>query len=303
MSAGYLLVMFLLAVSPLSFLLDSWVATGLLFLPPYLFGFVSVLLLLLCWRLKAKWEFVATALATMIAMHLYVGFHALVPRLGSVASGPILRVACWNIKGFSADMDRFADFFAGQNVDLMLFQECYGKEDALKEAFPDYEVRVDTHSDVAILSRLPVLASGDLEFSQRGVWARVRSPLGDLEVYSVHLEKGDRYDWAPILPAVRTTFYKQRGFQPRIAELLRSPLAIVGGDFNAPAASPLVRGFAKQSAFQQAGGGLDLTFPTRFPLWRLDHVLLGSGLVCTSFEVQSSDLSDHLPLLLEVRRL
>jgi len=91
-------------------------------------------------------------------------------------------------------------------------------------------------------------------------------------------------------------------------EWLGNPLCQAGerilmGDFNAIPTSSVYRtvGRALQDAQMQPGQRPRATFPSRFPLLRLDHVFVSVGIRVVSTEVIRTPLarkaSDHLPLL------
>ncbi|OLP53545.1 endonuclease [Rhizobium rhizosphaerae] len=79
--------------------------------------------------------------------------------------------------------------------------------------------------------------------------------------------------------------------------------AILTGDFNAVTRSPAFRRLnrALPAAADPRTGRLAPTFPSRFPLMRLDHVFPNSGLTVTACapiaNAQTRLASDHLPLL------
>ncbi|VTZ63545.1 Endonuclease/exonuclease/phosphatase [Sinorhizobium medicae] len=81
---------------------------------------------------------------------------------------------------------------------------------------------------------------------------------------------------------------------------------ILAGDLNATGRSASYRLLARQLKDVQllTGNKPRPTFPSRLPLLRIDHVLIGDGIEVTSCQVHSSALarsaSDHLPLLTEL---
>ncbi len=69
--------------------------------------------------------------------------------------------------------------------------------------------------------------------------------------------------------------------------------AIVAGDFNAPSASNSLRFSALRSAQRISGSGLHLTFPAKFPVYGLDHILGNNRIRFSSYHRINTDLSDH----------
>lgn len=73
-----------------------------------------------------------------------------------------------------------------------------------------------------------------------------------------------------------------------------SPDVIVG-DFNAVRGGASLTEFAPtmNHAFEQAGVGLGATFPRGFPLWHIDHILVGPLLTTTHYETVDLGLGKH----------
>lgn len=81
---------------------------------------------------------------------------------------------------------------------------------------------------------------------------------------------------------------------------------VLAGDLNATGRSTAYRLLARQLSDAQllTGAKPRPTFPSRLPLLRIDHVLIGKGIEVASCRVHGSTLarsaSDHLPLLAEL---
>lgn len=86
------------------------------------------------------------------------------------------------------------------------------------------------------------------------------------------------------------------------AECREAPVVLLG-DFNAVASSAAYRSLARnlRDVHAQAARNPGATFPSRFPLLRLDHIFAGEGIEAVAAEVRSDMLarsaSDHLPLV------
>lgn len=78
---------------------------------------------------------------------------------------------------------------------------------------------------------------------------------------------------------------------------------ILGGDFNGTPAAPLGQVLASrlEDAFKLKGRGYGYTFPSKFPLTRLDRVLLTKGLAQIATFSLVDVGSDHLALVLDIR--
>ena len=86
----------------------------------------------------------------------------------------------------------------------------------------------------------------------------------------------------------------------------KSSPVVLAGDLNATARSTTYRLLTRELKDAQllAGAKPRPTFPSRLPLLRIDHVLVGGGMKVTACKVHNSALarraSDHLPLLAEL---
>jgi vancomycin resistance protein VanJ len=86
-----------------------------------------------------------------------------------------------------------------------------------------------------------------------------------------------------------------------IAERTPRPL-IVGGDFNSPPGSVAYQRMADQlqNAFTAAGSGFGWTFPTSFPLLRIDHLFVSPDLRVLNCRVLDPAASDHRPVVADL---
>ncbi|MGW4102279.1 endonuclease/exonuclease/phosphatase family protein [Streptomyces sp. NPDC004976] len=135
----------------------------------------------------------------------------------------------------------------------------------------------------------------------RAMRATVETPEGSLTAYVVHL------------PSVRvnsagfTTRARNEALGRLTAELRRESArnVVVLGDFNGSADDramrPLTRRFA--SAQTTAGDGFGFTWPSRFPVVRIDQIFV-KGAKATSAWTLPATASDHLPVAarLDLRR-
>ncbi|MDQ0455559.1 endonuclease/exonuclease/phosphatase family protein [Rhizobium paknamense] len=97
------------------------------------------------------------------------------------------------------------------------------------------------------------------------------------------------------------------------AKALEEGNVVLAGDLNAVRRSAAFRilntELSDATSFNNAGGKArpQPTFPSRFPVLRIDHILLGKSVAAQSTRVASNPLtrkaSDHLPLLAELRLL
>jgi endonuclease/exonuclease/phosphatase family metal-dependent hydrolase len=155
----------------------------------------------------------------------------------------------------------------------------------------------------AILSRHPVIGSTNLHFrmlregEQRGLLqAGIQTPHGEVLFMATHL------DYRPD-PAERLSNVAEI---KSVARQHDAPLVIVAGDFNDHPGRQ-VHAAMKEAfvdAWEAVGKGDGFTQSSTNPRSRIDHVYLQPTGTWEVFraEVLSSDASDHLPLLVELRR-
>ncbi len=136
--------------------------------------------------------------------------------------------------------------------------------------------------------------------------------------YNLHLRSfGNRKPWEEDMHVLSVAFWLRylRQYRAAIlvrareAELIRALLnretlpVVVSGDFNSTphnwAFHHLAQGL--QDAFLVAGTGWGATYHARWPLARIDHVLVGPQWQIVSAHVSSAPHSDHLPLVVHLR--
>ncbi len=145
---------------------------------------------------------------------------------------------------------------------------------------------------------LPGLAGRPRQEKRGALWAEVSMQGRKIQVITTHLGRNRRERLA-----------QSRALLGR--EWLNSPHclspAILCGDFNFLPGSPAYRQI--RSSMSDAGNGTGKrsprTWPSRFPLLRLDYVFVSPDLAVQTAHVPRNDLtqaaSDHLPLLIELR--
>ena len=161
------------------------------------------------------------------------------------------------------------------------------------------DVEEERYGD-AVLTALPaeMVKAGPLPSvgEQRGaLWIEVEAGEKRLQVFNTHLglRRFDRMRQAEVLLGPEWLG------NDRIAD---NPVVLLG-DFNSIPASPAYKRLAGAltDVRNRMPGQLRPTFPSRFPLLRLDHIFVSKGVAVVDVEVISTSLariaSDHLPLL------
>lgn len=245
--------------------------------------------------------------------------------------GRALRVLVFNIHaGTDAarqpNLDRVATLVRSTAADLVLLQEVdrgtrrsggvdqlkvLGDRTGLHAAFGrslDYD---GGQYGIAVLARgairqhrteaLPVIppqsrAGGSYE-PRAALTVDTSTRIGPLRAVNTHLD------------ASREEHYRLQ--ESRHILLLASKLrearmpVIAGGDFNAEPGSETYRqllagGF--RDAWAECGSGDGFTYPADKPVKRIDYLFLSGGLSCSSAQVIDTQISDHRPLLVVLRR-
>ncbi|MFF0473943.1 endonuclease/exonuclease/phosphatase family protein [Streptomyces sp. NPDC004284] len=127
----------------------------------------------------------------------------------------------------------------------------------------------------------------------RAMRATVDTPEGPLAVYVVHLPS------VRVGPTGFTTGTRDEvvGLLAGILRAERSPRVLVMGDFNGSTDDRALRPLTTRmtSAQSAAGEGFGFTWPSRFPVVRIDQILL-RGMKATSAWTLPATPSDHLPV-------
>ncbi|MCO5156746.1 MAG: endonuclease/exonuclease/phosphatase family protein [Aquamicrobium sp.] len=161
---------------------------------------------------------------------------------------------------------------------LHLADEQYG--DAILTALPSRLVRA---------APLPSLGE-----PRGAIWVSVDIGGTRLQVINTHLGLRRRERMAQVAALLGPGWLGS-------AECRDNPTVLVG-DFNAVPTSAPYRNLARHGRDVQlhAGARPKATFPSRFPLLRLDHIFIGEGIEAVAAEVPSDLMartaSDHLPL-------
>jgi endonuclease/exonuclease/phosphatase family metal-dependent hydrolase len=104
-----------------------------------------------------------------------------------------------------------------------------------------------------------------------------------------------------------TQGFKRRALQAQVVKsyINRSPYpVIVAGDFNDTPVSYAYRKIRKglNDAFVSSGYGAGFTYHGNYPPNRIDYILFGNTLLCTSFSILRVKYSDHYPIIAWFRR-
>lgn len=308
------------------------------------------LLLLVIWSFaKSKW-----ALITLGVLLIGGKLHFRMIAIGSneeqlPTEENILNVMSYNVRLFdlynSETENRFVNrnaifnYIQTENPDIICFQEFYHQDkptsfstrDSLLQLLDikDYheryahKLRGRQNFGVAILSKYPMIAKGDVMFSTQGesdfnycVFVDIVKNQDTFRIYNVHLQsiklqqddysvfEEGRMETVEKKSTIRLLIDKLRIAYPKRAEQARtvaehiqtSPYpTIVCGDFNDTPLSYAYNQFDRilVDAFRNCSSGIGSTYVGKVPAGRIDYIFHTPNLKSTHFVIQNEAFSDH----------
>ncbi|MFC5929826.1 endonuclease/exonuclease/phosphatase family protein [Cryobacterium melibiosiphilum] len=219
------------------------------------------------------------------------------PGAGAAASGGTFTVASENVKAGNPRVGDVAASLAATGADVVAIQELdSGSQAAVAAGLDPTHPFSTVVGTVGVWSTTPILDSRNLDLGlgwTRALWVDVDTDAGRTRVYVVHLDSirpGQDSQRDEMLRELRTTLAAD------VAERI-----VVVGDFNSATTD---RAFARLSDTVTDVGtstvGLGFTWPSAFPLARLDHLLV-RGLTSVSSVVMPANGSDHRGILVTLR--
>jgi endonuclease/exonuclease/phosphatase (EEP) superfamily protein YafD len=294
-----------------------WGVTVLLFLPRWLFLVPWPVLSLASGVARRPGQWVVQAVVAAVVAGPLMLFSLPIRQLWEPApSGTRVRVMTLNRGMEPLDVQQVIGLIEDEHIDLICFQEMNYRINRGLEA---YLVSRGWHRDrrgyVAsrhpIIAELPPLADDfgpDYRFAITLSRVRIRTARGvEFGLVSVHM------------PTLRFGFYRflehdVAGLERHVAwwdreagrlldalDEMRGIPILVAGDFNVPPDQAAMVGLASsfRFAFDEAGWGYGYTRPTRYPWFRIDHILGSPEWRFTRAWVGRDVGSDHLPLIAE----
>ena len=231
--------------------------------------------------------------------------------------------------------DNIFNLIRSEQPDVACFQEYYRQDkpttfetyDSIRTILNsiDYHER-SAHNErgnrnfgIAIFSKYPMIARGDVMFESQGtmdfnycIFADVVCKKDTVRIYNVHLqsirlsEPGNK-ESSGTLSLLKTgikkmnSAYVKRADQARkvIEHMESSPYPIVVcGDFNDTPMSYTYHQFYKKmtDGFRESSVGIGATYIGRIPAGRIDYVFHTDELSCSNFNVHKVRFSDHRPI-------
>jgi vancomycin resistance protein VanJ len=225
--------------------------------------------------------------------------HLLIPN-GS--GGPHdLRVLSHNVDAANPDPEKTAADLLAADADVIALEEITSADLKIyKREFAAAYPHVVSRGTVALWSKYPVEEGKavDVGFAwTRALRAEVSTPEGKVAFYVAHLASV-RIGTSGFTSNQRNETIKQLGQQ--IAAEKRAGVVVMG-DFNGTAndrsLAPITAGL--RSAQGAAGQGFGFTWPAKFPMARIDHIMV-RGVTPTKAWVMAPTGSDHRPVVAEL---
>ncbi len=296
---------------------DRWWIGGLnMYLPQWVWGLPSPILLLLCLWLNRRWSWVP------VLSLLWVAGPVMGYCLGASAAkkGARIRVMTHNAQWWQVPLvDPLAWKIIRANADIACIQDARGAVDAgLRDLLKGWNVAA--YGQYVIASRFPLLKTtvGDISFrGEKHTYLRVevKAHGRTVTVCTAHLTTPR--DGLSALRHLDPSGIRElnRSLTDRILQAesiakdlrgTREPL-IVAGDLNAPIQSLACRkllGIGLQGAFDAAGRGYGYTYGhtlrLRHSFARIDHILVSSQFTPITCTVGDPVGSDHRPVIADL---
>jgi len=261
-------------------------------------GMGTVLLLILA----AVWRSPVGAVAAGLAVVVWLGTFGQLWLPGKGGGDKHLRVVTHNVGVNNPDPEGTVAVLLEADPDLVALQELSTEAHSRYSALlaPRYP-HVVSRGTVALWSKHPLSDSSSVDIGlgwTRALRTEVQAPGGTVAVYVVHLAS----------VRVDSDGFSSEQRDHTIVDLGRylgqesQPRVVLMGDLNGTAydrsLAPLTAGL--QSAHAAAGWGFGFTWPTGFPLARIDHILI-KGVAATDAQVMARTGSDHRPVLADLR--
>lgn len=302
---------------------SHWIGSLLTYAPrsPWAVPAIALITSSLLWNRRALvWNVLSLALVVVPLMELRFNFWA-----GASEGEPDLRVLSSNMETFRRDYKRVMAEIAGENPDVVMFQEAHQIPDDVRAAFAKWHV---VHRDFFfIASKQPIEFVEEIESPefQRVAGVIVRTEFGGrpLLLANLHLmtfRKGiDELSPRAVISGdlaagleMHQVLRRQETIlaRARIEAARGDKTMIIAGDFNAPSSSniywPHWGDFT--NAFDAAGAGFGYTSPCKkqgpwpegLPWARIDHILGTPDCKFLRCHVGRGEGSDHKLIVAEV---
>ncbi|MFB8037245.1 endonuclease/exonuclease/phosphatase family protein [Streptomyces sp. NPDC056004] len=218
------------------------------------------------------------------------------------SAGQDLTVVSHNVNDENPDPVGTARELASSGAELLALEELSTRtapvyERALADTYPYHSVQ----GTVGLWSTYPLRDVKPVAIMPwtRALRATAETPKGPVAVYAAHLAS------VRVLPGVGFTTARRNEAAAQLADAVRSerlPRIVVVGDFNGTTDDRALRQVTSglRSAQEEAGDGFGFSWPSSFPVARIDQILV-RGVTPVSSGTLPSTGSDHLPVTAGLR--
>lgn len=320
------------------------------------FGLAYPILLLSTLIFLVVWSFAKSRMALLILLVLIIGgkLHFRMIALGSdsdelPSEEKVLSLMSYNVRLFNLynssegnqnnDRRKIFEYIQSQNPDVVCFQEFYHQDKPTSFSTRDtlislmeikdyheryaHKLRGRQNFGVAVLSKYPMIAKGDVMFSTQSdndfnycVFVDIVKNQDTFRIYNVHLQsiklQQDEYSvfengsikTAENKSTIRLLIDKLRIAYPKRAEQARTVMehvatspypTIVCGDFNDTPLSYTYNQFNKLliDAYRNTTFGIGSTYVGKVPAGRIDYIFHTEDLSSSNFTIQKEAYTDH----------
>lgn len=325
------LAFFAAATVPVVWLLQTWVGennaftTLLLYLPQHGFGLLpSLFLFRSLWR--KSWAATACNGAALAFFAVYLmGVELTVGGTSQpIAARSSIRLVTFNIQMGWGGIPQLESEIKSLQADVICLQETTSSRRSLPDLTPDllarfpgwYSSRVQ---EVTTLSRFPIAETKVHPMPAPSGRAMLENtlttPQGQLTVFNAHISTAHTAAWNEghqplparvwtLLPHIGKTARAREQQLPVIEKaLLAAPTPwVLLGDFNNPPRGHFYAFLSRlgTDAFPVAGKGTGFSFPSGFPVMRIDYCWLGPGVTALKCEALPVSASDHRPVVTDI---
>ncbi|MEY4141882.1 MAG: hypothetical protein RL110_1254 [Bacteroidota bacterium] len=309
-----------------------------LFYPVWLL-LTTILTPIAIWKKKAVGYVGLFILIVGIKSHLKViGLHFFTPKPAENA----IKIMSYNVRLFGLydenaleRRNNIFEFLRKENPDIACFQEFYHQDQPTSfetlDSIRSILKSVDDHQrsaynkighrnfGIAIFSKYPMIARGDVMFENQGlmdfnycIFADIVKNQDTFRVYNVHLQsirlsEPGKKEHPSLMDRLELGYskmkqaYSKRSKQAErvINHMKTSPYPIVlCGDFNDTPMSYTYHQFNKRlnDAFLVSGLGFGSTFIGSIPAGRIDYIFHSEGIESSGFNAHNVEYSDHKPI-------
>lgn len=294
---------------------STWWSTLLLYAPPVCFAIPLALLLPAALSLKDRATLLILAVSILLLLGPVMGAVGHVPLARTPAGDKRARLLSYNIRSGEYGFGHTASHVRRYRPDVVVFSEARELRaiatlpPVMRELMTEWSCAYG--DDVFIASRWPIVArevkSMGGSASRSRVRATVRSPHGDFHVIGVHYythllsrRKAVNENFPRVMADSGEARLRQTRDVLAAVDKLEGPV-LLAGDFNNP---PAGKSYAMlrerfEDSHRSGGWGWGYTFPSAFPVWRIDYIFYNSWWNIVRTEVGSAPGSDHRPVFAE----